>query len=101
MGHPFGTCTLIKIDSLMNLVQHFQNAQTSDTYEIKHVNIMKMQSNSESMVHSLYAQNQNVIPSEHLNDVYLCSCKECSAVSSCSICFSTFKSCNYWTSQIS
>ena len=34
---PFATCTSIEIDSLMNLVQHFQNicAQTSVTYEIK------------------------------------------------------------------
>ena len=31
MGHPFGTCTLIEIDSLRNLVQHFQNI--SDSYE--------------------------------------------------------------------
>ena len=48
MGLPLGTCTLIEIDSLVNLVQHFRNvhAQTSDTYEIKGVNIMKMQSGS-------------------------------------------------------
>ena len=35
---PFATCTSnIEIDSLMNLVQHFQNicAQKSVTYEIK------------------------------------------------------------------
>ena len=25
MGHPFGICTLIEIDSLMDLVQHNQN----------------------------------------------------------------------------
>ena len=37
MGLQLGTCTLIEIGSLMNLVQHFWNiyAQTSDTYEIK------------------------------------------------------------------
>ena len=101
MGHPFGTCTLIEIDSLMSLVQHFQNiyAQTSDTYEIKGVKIIEMQSSRGSIVHSLYVQNQNFRPYEHLNDVYLCSCKECSAVSFYSICFSTLKSCNYWTSQ--
>ena len=56
MGHPFGTCTLIEIDSLMNLVQHFWNmyAQKSETCEIKGVNIIKMQSSSISIVHSLY-----------------------------------------------
>ena len=39
MADPFATCTSIEIDSLMNLVKHFQNicAQTSVTctYEIK------------------------------------------------------------------
>ena len=36
LGYPFGTFTLIEIDSFMNLVQHFQTiyTQTSDTYEI-------------------------------------------------------------------
>ena len=28
MAHPYGTCTLIEIDSVMNLVQHFQNLYT-------------------------------------------------------------------------
>lgn len=51
MGHSYGTCALIEIDSLMNLVQHFQNtyAQTSDIYEIKGGKIIKMQSNSGSI----------------------------------------------------
>ena len=56
MGHPLGTFTLIEIDSLMSLVQHFRvmYAQTSNTYEIKGVNIIKRQSSSISIVHSLY-----------------------------------------------
>lgn len=60
-----------------------------------------MQSNSGSIVHSLYVQNQNFRPQEHLpvNYVYLCSCKECAAVSFYSISFSTLESCNYWTSE--
>ena len=101
MGHPFGTCTLIEIDSLMNLVQYFQHiyAQTSDTYEVKGVNIIEMACNSRSTVRSLRVQNKNFRPNEHLYDVYLCPCQEGSAVSFYSICFSTLKSCNYWTSQ--
>lgn len=45
MGHPLGTGTLIEIDSLINLVVHFRNiyAQTSESYEIKVVNIIKIQ----------------------------------------------------------
>ena len=58
-----------------------------------------MQSNSGSIVHSLYAQNKNFRPYKHLNDVYLCSCKKCADVSFYAICFCTLKSCNYWTSQ--
>lgn len=44
MAHPYGACTLIERDSLMNLVQYFQNiyAQRSNTYEIKGVNIIEM-----------------------------------------------------------
>ena len=42
--------------------------------------LLKMQSNNGSIVHSLYVQIQNFRPYEHLNDVYLCSCKECAAV---------------------
>ena len=74
MGHAYGTCTLIEIYSLMNLVQDFQNI-----YMNKHLilmrlfKIIKMQSNSRSIVHSLHVQIQNFRPYEHLNDVYLCS----------------------------
>ena len=55
MGHPFGTCTLIEIDSLMDLVQHFQKKKHKHLILmrllIKGVKITKMQSNSGSIVH--------------------------------------------------
>ena len=56
MGDPLGTGTLIEIDSFINLVEHFRNiyAQTSENYEIKVVNVIKIQSSSISSVHSLY-----------------------------------------------
>ena len=37
MGHAYGTCTLIEIDSLMNLVQDFQNI-----YMNKHLILMRI-----------------------------------------------------------
>lgn len=95
MGHSYGTYTVIKIDSLMNLVQYFQNvyAQTSNTYEIKAVNI-EIQSNSGNTPNSLHVQNHDFRSNEHLNEIYLCSWTEGCAVSFYSICFSTFKPCN-------
>ena len=55
-----------------------------------------MQSNSESNK-SVYFKNPDVSCNEQLNQINLCSCKEC--ISFYSICFSTLKSCNYWTSK--
>ena len=103
MAHPYGACTLIEIDSLMNLVQYFQNiyVERSNTYEIKGVNIIEMQSNSGNTTNTLHVENDDFRSNEHLpgNEIYLCSCKECCAISFYSICFSTLKSCNYWTPQ--
>ena len=49
MAHPYGTCTLVEIDSLGNLVQYFQNIYAeSNTYEIKGVNIIEMQTTMET-----------------------------------------------------
>ena len=100
MAHPYGTCTLIEIDSLMNLVQYFQNlyTHTSTTYEIKGVNIIEMQSNSENN-NAVYVANGDLNCNDQLVEIDLCSCKECCAISFYSICFSTLKSCNYWTSE--
>ena len=103
MAHPYGECTLIEIDSLINLVQYFQNiyVERSNTYEIKGVNIVEMQSNSGDTTNTSHVENDDFTSNEHLpgNEIYLCSCKECCAISFYSICFSTLKSCNYWTSQ--
>ena len=60
MGHAYGTCTLIEIDSLMNLVQDFQNIYMNKHLILmrlfKNVKIVKMENNSGSIVHSLYVQ---------------------------------------------
>lgn len=65
MGHSYGTCALIEIDSLMNLVQHFQNtyAQTSDIYEIKGVRLLKCKATVEAFVifHKLFAPNFTIL----------------------------------------
>ena len=100
MAHPYGTCTLIEIDSLMNLVQYFQNlyTHTCNTYEIRGVNIIAMQSDSKNN-NGVHVENGDLSCKDQFFDIYLCSCKECCAVSFYSICFSTLKSCNYWTSE--
>ena len=54
MGHAYGTCTLIEIYSLMNLVQDVQNIYMNKHLILmrlfKNVKIIKMQSNSGSIV---------------------------------------------------
>ena len=96
MVHPYGACNLIEIDSLINLVQYFQNiyVERSNTYEIKGVNIVEMQSNSGNTTNTLHVENNDFTSNELLprNEIYLCSCKECCAISFYSICFSTLKS---------
>ena len=100
MADPYGTCTLIEIDSLMNLVQYFQNlyTQTSNIYEIKGVNIIEMQSNSQNE-NTLCVVNRDLSCNEQFNEINLCSCRECCAISFYCICFLTLKACNYWTSE--
>ena len=53
MTHPLGTCSLIEIDSLYNLVQYFHSfhSQTTDaTYEARDVSIHEKQSDSDNCV---------------------------------------------------
>ena len=85
----------------MKFIKYFQNvhAQTSNTYAINGVNIIEIQSNSGNTTYLLHVQNHDFRSNELLDEIYLCSCKECCAVSFYSICFSTLKPCNYWTSQ--
>ena len=102
MAHPYGTCTLIEIDSLVNLVQYFQNlySNTSNTYEIKGINIIEVQSNSENN-NAVYVENGDLGCNDQLVEINRCSCKECCAtcISFYAICFSTLKSCSYWTTE--
>lgn len=63
------------------------------------VNIIEMQSNSGNTTNTLYVENHDFRSNEPLNEIYLYSCKESCPISFYSICFSTWKSCNYWTSQ--
>ena len=98
MTHPLGTCTLIEIDSLNNLVQYFHSfhSQTTNaTYEARGVRIHKMQSDSDNCV---VGYNEECIPSVSKQD-NLCPCKECCAISFYSICFSTINSCLYWNTD--
>ena len=58
---------------------------------------LEMQSNNGNTTNNLHVENDDFRSNEHLlgNEIYLCSCKECCAISFYSICFSTLKSCNY------
>lgn len=71
--------TIIEVDSLLNLVQYFQNiyAQTSDTGGIKGIIIIEMQSNSRISTNTFYVQNNAFRSNEQLNEIRLFSCKQC------------------------
>ena len=96
MAHPLGTCTLIEIDSLNNLVQYFCAffAETiNTTYELKGVSVCEMQIDGLNST----AGSREITYSDSVNmEVNLCSCKECCAISFYAICFSTLLSSVYW-----
>ena len=73
-----GTCALLELSSLNNLIQYFQSIHSNDIFEIKGVHINKLQENIPCI--------DNEIPNFNL------SC----AIAVYSICYSTMKSCGYW-----
>ena len=98
MTHPLGTCTLIEIDSLDNLVQYFHtfHAETTNTtYEAKGVSIQEMHIDNENNTAGCSGECISSISKQ----VNLCPYKDCCAISFYSICFATIKSCGYWNSD--
>ena len=50
MTHPYGTCTLIEVDSLNDLVEYFNSFHASTTgimYELKGVSVCQMEIDNE------------------------------------------------------
>ena len=57
-----------------------------------------MQSTSENN-NTVYVENGDLSCNDQLVEINRCSRKGCCAISFYSICFSTLKSCSYWTTE--
>ena len=81
-SHPKGTCVLLELSSIYELVEYFQGLyRNNDTYELKGVRISSNVDEDCSIL--------------NVNDC-LCSCKECCAVALYAMCYSIVKPCGYW-----
>ena len=82
-SHPQGTCVLLEVSSLNSLVHYFQSIHNNDIFELKGVNINKVQNSTLFQSHACETRKFNV------------SC----AVAVYSLCYSVIKSCSYWNSN--
>ena len=82
-SHPQGTCVLLEVSSLNNLVHYFQSINNNDIFELKGVNFSKVQNSTLFQSHACETRKFNV------------SC----AVAVYSLCYSVIKSCSYWNSN--
>ena len=82
-SHPQGTCVLLEVSSLNSLVHYFQSIHNDDIFELKGVNINKVQNSTLFQSHACETRKFNV------------SC----AVAVYSLCYSVIKSCSYWNSN--
>ena len=79
-SHPQGTCVLLEVSSLNSLVHYFQSIHNDDIFELKGVNINKVQNSTLFQSHASKTRKFNV------------SC----AVAVYSLYYSVIKSCSYW-----
>ena len=105
MAHPLGTCVLLELETLNELVNYFQALYTISNalFELKGVHISEIQYNTSC--------HRSCAP---INNATICKIsptvsheikpnagvlKSCCAISFYSICFSIMKACGYWDSQ--
>ena len=82
-SHPQGTCVLLEVSSLNSLVHYFQSIHNDDIFELKEVNINKVQNSTLFQSHACETRKFNM------------SC----AMTVYSLCYSVIKSCSYWNSN--
>ena len=117
-SHPLGTCVLLEADTINNVIQYFKSLYIeSSQFELKAVVIEELEKVSASdrvgvkvtdnvteenvaSTHLLgFSQTNKITNIETNMSNSICSCKQCSAISLYSLCFSTLKPCNYWDSK--
>ena len=83
-SHPQGTCVLLEVPSIKDLVQYFQA-------------ILSLGDNCE--LRGLHISTYEITPVNSVREQCNCTCKQCCAVGLYAMCYSTAKSCSYWTSE--
>ncbi|XP_078375420.1 uncharacterized protein LOC144658810 [Oculina patagonica] len=107
MFDPCGTCVLVEIDSLNQLVQYFENLYVSvkdALYELKGVEVVLTEETSVGVTMpeicvpvNIENLNKTEIGSVNVQDSdTCCSCKQCCFISFYAICFSVLKQISYW-----
>ena len=97
MPHPQGTCVLLEINTLNELINYFQMVyQIPDVmYEIKGVHITEMLCDMTAIPDQQTNTHERSCNTETRNIPLECCC----AISFYCICFSMIKSCGYWNAQ--
>ena len=90
-SHSEGTCVLLEIKSMHELVQHFQSLYGNEhIYELKGVLIANFKDD-------LFSSSVEYCSISNVNS-YQCSCKQCCAITVYAMCYSVINPCGYWTS---
>ena len=91
MVHPEGTCVLLELQNLNNLLSYVQEFYKSSNvqYELKGVQVSEIQYETNDCSHQLANTTTSNIT----------ALKCCCAISFYCICFSLIKACGYWNSQ--
>ena len=84
-SHPQGTCVLLEVSSIENLVQCFQGVHANgEVYELRGVQVVKDGINE---------------PISNDSEVTNCSCKQCCALGLYALCYSLIKPTSYWNAS--
>ena len=107
-SHPLGTCVLVEAKTVNNVIEHFQTSCNENSqFELKAIVIKELgkvsgSSSSEINITDNIGITDFVLGSSKeskIADISCSQCKQCSAISFYSICYSNLKPSNYWDSK--
>ena len=97
--HPHGTCVLLEVSSINNLIYYFKIFYKVDIlFELKGIKINVAQFTQIANLHTKHSHDTNTCPSipniKTFNDKF--NSGQCCAMCYYCICFSTISACSYW-----
>ena len=96
MPHPRGTCVLLEVNSIDNLVEYFKNLHKPNVlFELKGIKITVAQFTQVSNMDTCNNTSQSSHYSSRTDNENFNS-GQCCAICNYCICFSTVTACNYW-----